>query len=104
MLLRVRGTRIDLEDVVERVMVSARESSSPGCRFCQKILPIHSTCYTSRTDATSAAISVVEEHFLERNATYGIEFEHRVNIGAHRKDYVPAVGNAIRVKFGSRLR
>ncbi len=101
--VRVRDTRIDIEDVVERIMVTARESGAPGCRFCQKILPIYSTCYASPKDAATTALSVVEKHFPEGNATFGIEFKHRVNTGAHRDDYIPAIGNAIRDRFGSRF-
>lgn len=99
----VRDIRVDLEGVAERILADARASGQPGCRFCIKIMPIHTSCYASASKVAEAALPIVEARFPSGKATYAIAFKSRFNSGAHRDDYIDAVANALKDRFGDRF-
>lgn len=99
--VRVHDKRVNLEDVVKSILMKARDSGGPGCRFVQKIQPIHTTCYASPEEAAAASVAVVTDHFPKVNPTkYAIVFKARANTGAHRLDYINVIAEAILQKFG----
>lgn len=93
--LRVRDEMIVVEDVIEGVLRSARESGNPGSRHSVRFVPIHSTCYAKAEDAAAAAAKVCLQHFPPGKCSYSIQFRGRMNTGAKRDDYIKAVAGAI---------
>lgn len=93
--LRVRDEEIIVQDIVEGVLRAARERGNPGSRHSVRFVPVHSTCYAKAEDAAAAAAKDCVKHFPAGKCSFAIQFRGRMNTGAHREDYIPAIADAI---------
>ncbi|CAN8064803.1 unnamed protein product, partial [Agarophyton chilense] len=97
--LRVNDQKADLEQVVERALLEARQTGNAGSRHCIRVLPIYGTCYAKVDTAITVALTVVKEHFpvVERQGgvSYAIVFRARLNNSAKRDAYIDAIAAAI---------
>lgn len=101
--VKIDNPLINLESVAESILVRARETQAPGCKFCIKIIPVHATCYAKPADAAAAAVRVAKKHFPASAKSYAIQFKSRMNTGAKRDDYIKTIADGIDEAFGKKL-
>lgn len=97
--IRVNDARVDIGGVAEKALREAKASGNPGGRHCIRLLPIYTTCYAKPEDAKTAAMEVARQHFPKgengKKVTYAIMFRSRMNSGAKRNVFIPAIAEGI---------
>lgn len=97
--LHVNDNSVDLEHIVERALMEARESGNAGSRHCVRVIPVFGTCYARAELAANVAVKVVKERFPRISpgvgVSYAIVYRSRLNNSVKRDEFIKHIADAI---------
>lgn len=93
--VRPRPGGPSLETVVEAALREARALGNPGSRHCIRLLPVHASCHADVPAVVRTTARVARDFFPKAPAKFAVIYRARLNNGAKRDVYIPAIADAV---------